>query len=264
MEQMDILNGLYLNDVLHTVGSALLVPVVVILLALIVYSLYCVGSIVVEAACERRRYRAAIPQLLAQLDAADPDDLPRVIDESGLLRRHKDDLDELVNYLYLPEDARTEVAKRLLANESLAYKKVVGRTETVSKIAPMLGLMATLIPLGPGIVAMGQGDTEQLSQSLRVAFDGTVAGLVTAVVCLVVSRLRKRWYADYLVSLEAAMNTLLEKARVMHEQGYEFELAQFEYSKSGRRATKKPLTVANAPADSKAAVVAAAGKKAGE
>ncbi len=256
MEQTDILNALYLNDVLHTVGSVLLVPVVALLLALIVYALYCVGSIVIEAVCERRRYRAAIPQLLAQLDAAEPDDLSRVIDESGLLREHKDDLDELVNYLYLPEDARTEVAKRLLANESLAYKKVVGRTDTISKIAPMLGLMATLIPLGPGIVAMGQGDTEQLSQSLRVAFDGTVAGLLTAVVCLVVSRLRKRWYADYLVSLEAAMNTLLEKARIMHEQGYEFKPAQFEYGKSGRRAVKKPLTVANTPIG--------AGGKAGE
>ncbi len=245
---MDVLNSLYLNDILHTIGSVLLVPVVVLLLALIVCSLCAIGSLIVEAVCERRRYRAAIPQLVAQLEAADPDDLSRVIDESGLLRQHKDDLDELVNYLYLPEDARTEVAKRLLANESFAYKKTTGRLDLASKVAPMLGLMATLIPLGPGVVAMGQGDTQTLSSSLLVAFDGTVAGLLTAVVCMTASRLRKRWYADYLVSLEAAMNTLLEKASLMHAQGYEFSPATFDYDKAGRTAKKRLLTVANVSA----------------
>lgn len=245
---MDILNSLYLNDILHTLGSVVLVPVVVLLLLLIVYSLCTIGSLVVEAVCERRRYRAAIPELVARLEAADPDDLSRVIDESGLLRQHKDDLDELVNYLYLPEDGRTEVAKRLLANESFAYKKATGRLDLASKVSPMLGLMATLIPLGPGVVAMGQGDTQTLSSSLLVAFDGTVAGLLTAVVCMTASRLRKRWYADYLVSLEAAMNTLLEKASIMHAQGYEFSPAAFEYDKAGRTAVKRPLTAANIPA----------------
>jgi hypothetical protein len=95
---------------------------------------------------------------------------------------------------------------------------------------------------------MGQGDTQTLSSSLLVAFDGTVAGLLTAVVCMTASRLRKRWYADYLVSLEAAMNTLLEKASLMHAQGYEFSPATFEYDKAGRTATKRPLTVANVSA----------------
>lgn len=238
---MDILQNLYLSQTMHTISGALEVPVIVLLLVCVVYALYTIGSTIVEAVFERRHYRAYIPELVAKLDAADYGQLGRVIEESGLLRSQKDDLDELVSYLYLPEDARTEVAKRLLANEAQGYRKAVSRTMTMSKITPMLGLMATLIPLGPGIVAMGAGDTETLASSLNTAFDGTVTGLVTAVVCLVVTNLRKRWYDDYLVSMEAAFNTLLEKAAALHASGYEFDRTVYHYDKEGRRAKRKRL-----------------------
>lgn len=55
----------------------------------------------------------------------------------------------------------------------------------------MLGLLGTLIPLGPGIIALGQGDTQTLSTSLLTAFDTTIAGLCAAAVCLVVTTLQQ-------------------------------------------------------------------------
>lgn len=238
---MEFLESLYLTGVMHTISSDLLIPVVILLLALVIYALYTIGAIIVEAAVERRRYRAHIPELVARLDAASYEELGDVIEDSGLLRSQKDDLDELVSYLYLPEDARTEVAKRLLANEARDYRKLVNRTATMAKITPMLGLMATLIPLGPGVVALGSGDTQILSDSLNTAFDGTVVGLVTAVVCLIVTGVRKGWYDDYLISMEAAFNTLLEKAEGLHAQGFEFPREVYSYNKSGRRAKKRSI-----------------------
>lgn len=235
---MEFLDNTYLSSILHTISEALLIPVVIILLLLILYSLYSIGSIIVEVVAERRHYSAQIPKLVSDLEAASVDKLPQVIDESGLLRNQKDDLEELCAYLYLPEDARTEVAKRLLANEDASYQKMIGRTDIAAKTAPMLGLMGTLIPLGPGIVALGTGDTSTLSSSLLMAFDTTVAGLATAVVCFVISRMRRRWYSDYLVSMEAAFNTLLEKAQLLHEQGYIFERTAFEYDKTGKKAKR--------------------------
>jgi biopolymer transport protein ExbB/TolQ len=74
----------------------------------------------------------------------------------------------------------------------------------------MFGLMGTLIPLGPGMIALGQGDTQTLADSLLIAFDTTVAGLAAAGVAFAISRLRKRWYEEYLSSLEALMESLLE------------------------------------------------------
>ena len=79
--------------------------------------------------------------------------------------------------------------------------------------------MGTLIPLGPGIVALGQGDTATLSGSLLVAFDTTVAGLIVAAVVLVIAKIRRRWYDQYMSALEAAVTTLLERIDLMNGKG---------------------------------------------
>lgn len=240
---METLDQIYLPNVLHMVSTYLLVPTVILLMVLVVYALYSLGTLIVEVVVERRRYRARIPELIARLEQAPMDELSKVVDESGLLTRQKDDLDELISYLYLPENARTEVARRLLGNEDLRNQKILDRTDMAAKVAPMLGLMGTLIPLGPGIIALGTGDVETLSQALLVAFDTTVAGLATAVICFAVSRIRRRWYQDYLLSMEAVYNTLLEKGTEAHAAGYAFpDRGQvLAYDKAGRRAKRVSL-----------------------
>lgn len=243
---MNLLDTLYVNALLHQVSNWLLVPVVVVLLVLIVYALYSLGSLFVEVLVERRRYRAYVPELVARLEEAPFSELHEVVDGCGLLRYQKDDLDELIEYLYLPEDGRTEVAKRLLANESLRNRRVLDRTEIAAKVAPMLGLMGTLIPLGPGIVALGTGDIATLSAALLVAFDTTVAGLATAVVCFIISRVRQRWYADYLVSMEAAFNALLEKAALAERDGVVLEKRVLVYDRAGKRAVSRVLAEGDA------------------
>lgn len=233
---MDLFRALYLSDILHTVASALLVPVAVCLVAALLYTLYSLGTLLVEAFTERRRYRALVPQLVAQVETASFDELKEVVENSGLLRDQKDDLIELTTYLWLPESGRTEVAKRLIANERNRWMKPVGHAEAVAKAGPMLGLMGTLIPLGPGLLALGSGDTQTLSTSLLIAFDTTTAGLACALVCYLIARVRKGWYRDYLVSMEALMNALLERAETLHEQGFAFPRNHYEYSPDGKHA----------------------------
>ena len=238
---MDLLKNLYLTDVLHTIASVLLVPVVVCLIAAILFALYNLGTLIVEATTERKRYRAIVPELIAQVETAAYPDIAKIVEGSGLLRVQKDDIIELAAYLWLPEDGRTEVAKRLLATEQDRWYRSVKRCEAVSKASPMLGLMGTLIPLGPGLMALGTGDVNTLSTSLLIAFDTTTAGLAAALVCFLVAHLRRRWYRDYLVSLEALMNAVLERGRILHEEGYEFERDMFVYDAHGKTAVKRQL-----------------------
>ncbi|MBL8504982.1 MotA/TolQ/ExbB proton channel family protein [Methylobacillus glycogenes] len=77
------------------------------------------------------------------------------------------------------------------------------RADLLSRIPPMLGLMATIIPLGPGLAALGQGNPAQLAQAVTTAFDATVLGLIAGIIGLVIGKLRRRWYEDVLESLEA-------------------------------------------------------------
>ena len=206
MENLSIL-----KDVLHTLSQGLTYPVIGLLLLAIVYALFSIGSVLVEFFIERRHFKVAIPELLRALDEATPDEVNNVIAESGLLLRQKSALATLYANRDLPEEARWALAKKLLEEEAVHYRSITGRNDTMAKISPMLGLMGTLIPLGPGIVALGRGETDVLAGSLLVAFDTTVAGLVVAAVCLVVSRVRKKWYGQYATALEAAVTTLLEK-----------------------------------------------------
>ena len=81
----------------------------------------------------------------------------------------------------------------------------------IAKLGPMFGLLGTLIPLGPGIIALGQGDTVTLSKSLLTAFDTTVAGLICAAVALVISVIRKRWYSEYMADTETVIECILEE-----------------------------------------------------
>ncbi len=76
------------------------------------------------------------------------------------------------------------------------------RADLLARIPPMLGLMATIIPLGPGLAALGQGDPAQLASAVTVAFDATVLGLVAGIGGLVIGKLRRRWYEEALEALE--------------------------------------------------------------
>ena len=207
----------YLSDVLHAVAQSILAPDIILLLVFIAYALFSIGSAIAEVFSERRHFKVAMPQFLAALMAAKEEDIPAVVEASGLLRRQKEALMTVYNYRDLPGDALIALVKRLVNEEESHYDRIVGRDGMAAKVAPMLGLMGTLIPLGPGVQALGQADTAALSASLLVAFDTTVAGLVTAAICLVVGKIRNTWYSDYLSALDASMATMLEKIEDMRD-----------------------------------------------
>ncbi|MCK6373243.1 MAG: MotA/TolQ/ExbB proton channel family protein [Zoogloea sp.] len=99
--------------------------------------------------------------------------------------------------------------RRLAAvGDVLAVQRVarhrLERADLLARIPPMLGLMATIIPLGPGLAALGQGNPGELASAVTVAFDATVLGLVAGIGGLVVGKLRRRWYEELLEGMEEA------------------------------------------------------------
>lgn len=216
---LEIAQALYLTDILHAVAQGLLAPVIILLIAFIVYAVFLIGSVIAEAITERRNFKIVISKFLTSITCAREEDLADVVIDSGLLRRQKVALLTLWSYRALPSETLETLAKRLLALQELRYNRITGRTDAIVRLAPMVGLMGTLIPLGPGIVALGQGQTDVLAASIGVAFDTTVAGLITAGVAYVVSRIRGNWYENYMGALEAAMCTMLEKIETERAAG---------------------------------------------
>ncbi len=80
----------------------------------------------------------------------------------------------------------------------------IDRADLLARVGPMLGLMGTLIPLGPGLAALGRGELDVLAQAVTVAFNTTVLGLLIGILGFLVGRLRRRWYDAVMERLEAA------------------------------------------------------------
>ncbi len=197
-----------IHDILRAVSGALEVPVVVLLVLFLLAAVALVGWLISEYCTERRHLKVALPALMEQLRTAD--DREAVIEQSGLLRRQKDALGELLRHPDFTDATREALAVELLEREQDRYDNIVKLSELLARLAPMLGLLGTLIPLGPGIIALGQGDTYTLSTSLLTAFDTTIAGLVAAAFAIVVSSIRRRWYREYGSLLEALCTEVLE------------------------------------------------------
>ena len=191
------------HKILRSIASAME------LILFIAFTLFSIGWWAVEYFRERRHMRIALPALLDELRAAE-NGAAEIIEKSGLLCRQKGALLELTKHPEFDAAMRESLGANLLEREQSHYDGILKCTDLVSKLAPMLGLMGTLIPLGPGIMALGQGDTYTLSVSLLTAFDTTIAGLIAAAFCLVISTVRRRWYAGYMADLETLMDCVLE------------------------------------------------------
>lgn len=80
----------------------------------------------------------------------------------------------------------------------------IDRADLIARVGPMLGLMGTLIPLGPGLSALGRGELDLLAQAVTVAFNTTVLGLLAGIVGFLLGRLRRRWYDAAMAQIERA------------------------------------------------------------
>ncbi|MFT4028029.1 MAG: MotA/TolQ/ExbB proton channel family protein [Novosphingobium sp.] len=72
----------------------------------------------------------------------------------------------------------------------------------VSRSAPMLGLVATMIPMGPALLALGSNDGAAVGKNLVVAFSSVILALVAASITFFVYTIRRRWLLEELRAIE--------------------------------------------------------------
>ncbi len=70
-----------------------------------------------------------------------------------------------------------------------------------SRIAPMLGLVATMIPMGPALIAVSSGNSQSVAQNLAPAFAAVIVALVSASITFWIHTIRRRWLMTELQQL---------------------------------------------------------------
>ena len=197
------------HSILRAIAAALEIPVVIILVILAAFAVFSVGWLIVEYITEHRRMTVYVPRMLDDLRSGRTTP-SGCVEASTLLKRQKEALLEMGRHPDFSIPMRRSLADNLIEAEQFHYDRILKRTDLLAKVSPMMGLLGTLIPLGPGIIALGQGDTATLSASLLTAFDTTIAGLAVAAVYLTISTIRRNWYGRYMSDLETLTDCVLE------------------------------------------------------
>lgn len=73
-----------------------------------------------------------------------------------------------------------------------------------SRTAPMLGLVATMIPMGPALLALTRNDAQGVGENLVVAFSAVILALIAASITFLILTVRRRWALQELRDIERA------------------------------------------------------------
>jgi len=208
---MTIPGGSFLTATLNLISQSLLIPVVVFLLVFVAFVIISLGGLIFEYSSRTKVSVDDVSDLILDIsNASSVDEMKNVIAEAKLPKNQKDILIKIANTDHLSNKSREAFARKLVENEEGLTDKSLEITDIITRIGPTLGLMGTLIPLGTGLSALGSGDITTLSSSLIVAFDTTVVGIGSGALAYVISKIRNRWYDDYLSNIDVLSDAVLD------------------------------------------------------
>ncbi len=193
-----------IKTLIYLISSRLFYPVLVLLLLVFGYIVYATGAFV-AAWLERRRLCPCDPEALrCWLVQKNP--------SSGLaprVERYANSLKSLAHTFGDRSNLLEAAVESLLQQESLKCYKSIHRLRILVRVAPALGLIGTLIPMGSGLKALGQGNLAGLSDDLVVAFTTTVVGLTVGIVAFFISAVKRRWIEQDINTMELISEMLV-------------------------------------------------------
>jgi biopolymer transport protein ExbB/TolQ len=201
-----------LTSFIHIISESLLAPVVIILVVFLIYAILSLGGFLNEWFTKKPLKSDGLESLLQDISkSGSPDELKALVDSSALYKEQKEILAKIADNHNLGPEARKAFASKLIEEEESNLLKLTSKTDILVRLGPIFGLLGTLIPLGPGLSALGTGDITTLAQSLTIAFDTTVTGLTIGAIGYVISKYRKQWYESDVTTTETVAEAILEK-----------------------------------------------------
>jgi len=186
-------------EALAHIASALRTPVLALALLVLLICALEAGRFAAELWARRRAGRSALRLLVRQV-LADPQQAA-TLSRRAPSRFAAQALVQIAQAILAGEGAGIEHA---LADYELAVQRRLERTRILVRAGPALGVMGTLIPLAPGLAALGHGNVATLATDLRTAFAATTVGLLVGTVAFALTLTRTRMYTEDLTALERA------------------------------------------------------------
>lgn len=200
-----------LSSFIHIVSESLLTPVMILIVVGLIVVILCIGGLINERISRKAISSEELESLVRNVSFSQShSEIEKHIEESNLFDFQKTVLVKIANNYDIGSEARKALASELISAEETKLIKSTNKTDVLVRVGPILGLLGTLIPLGPGLAALGSGDIVTLAEALTVAFDTTVTGLVIGALAYLVSKFKKQWYESDLIVLETIAEAELE------------------------------------------------------
>lgn len=167
----------WLEQLMYQLSGWFMAPVLVVISVLFIYSLYAFGGFSTQW-WQRR-------QNLPNYQHAVRGKMPKPQKLGGYAL--------MTHYCQQPDTSMDELD--IMALKDLEVLRITTR------IAPMLGLIATMIPMAPALKALGNGNVQGISENLIIAFSAVIFGMVIASITFWLAAVKKRWLAVELVDI---------------------------------------------------------------
>jgi len=157
------------------VSELLMAPIIVLICTLLIYAIYTLGRFASQWLI-RSQNKPTYKRHIAQGYGASVSGYP------------------IHNY-FINNPKASEDELEIVALKQLENLRIVTR------ISPMLGLIATMVPMGPALQALADGNIQGISENLIIAFAAVIWGLVISSITFWPASVKKRWCAIELINI---------------------------------------------------------------
>lgn len=184
-----------ISNILYWISTGLLVPVIVLLIFFFIRAIIMIGAFFGQYLNEKR-LTAPLCRRLQQLT---PASLP---DFSASLPERPSTVVGAYAARIIAEAGNSPRIDLLLSEYEIEADKNIATSKVLTKMGPILGLMGTLIPMGPALVGLASGDIASMAYNMQVAFATTVVGLVVSAIGFLTQQVKERWAVRDVTALE--------------------------------------------------------------
>ncbi|WP_323736400.1 MotA/TolQ/ExbB proton channel family protein [Methanosphaera sp. ISO3-F5] len=205
--------GDILSGILNVIAQSLLLPVMILLVIFIIFAVIEIGGILAEYTGRKKitgEEKETVIKKIAQSKTSD--EICQIITTTKLNQYDKEVLTSIakLDRTYYDKQTREILARNMLETQESKMLGSLTKVDIVAKVGSGCGLLGTIIPMGPGLAALGLGDMQTLTANLTTAFNTTTAGLAAGTVCYVIGKIRRKWYHQDINILYDYAETILE------------------------------------------------------
>lgn len=189
------------TQILNWISNSLLLPAIVLLLSAMIFALVSLGGFFSTYLVLLQQRRKRNELLVRIREAADISAVE--LNNDSVFGCHLSELNALGWNELECEKRISEIQQN--------YEHELERAKFLTKVGPMLGLMCTLIPLGPALAGLAAGDIASMAHHMQIAFGTTVIGCLVAIVGILIFSVKKHWYAEEIINLRYVLDRQLER-----------------------------------------------------